>query len=99
MQDGGTPPKTGQTTLVLNIEHNLNPPVFPANTDCNYTISEDQALNEVFGFVQASDSDTKVQETKTLFPLYPLYAGIQNGRFIKCCLHLWFGYAYLPGER
>ena len=58
--DGGTPPKTATAVLTINIDYNLNSPVFHSSSVCSGTISENQDPAEVFGSVLAEDADTKV---------------------------------------
>ena len=87
--DGGTPARTEITTLVVNVQRNLNAPVF---SDSDYRVDniiEIQPLGEVLLTVRANDLDTKVLENLQMniviyiyiyiyYSLLPIYALFQR---------------------
>ena len=60
VEDGGDPPRSATTVLTININYNLNSPIFDSISDCSSELSENQNPAEVIGSVFATDSDTRV---------------------------------------
>ena len=60
VEDGGSPPKYDTAVLKININYNLEDPVFDNLSDCTKTISELHNVNVMIDSVYATDADTKV---------------------------------------
>ena len=62
VQDGGSPPKYATAVLKINIDYNLQDPVFDNLSGCTKTISEIHNVNLAIDTVFATDADTKVSD-------------------------------------
>ena len=59
--DGGSPPETDTTVVLVNVDRNLHAPVL-AEPAKNITILETRDLGVSFVTVSATDEDQKVRE-------------------------------------
>ena len=60
VEDGGSPPKYATAVLKINIDYNLEDPVFDNLSECTKTISELHNVNVMIDSVRADDRDNKV---------------------------------------